>query len=193
MIFPHLPIGCSIILERKAKEIILENIRAATSFRKNQILQKIQNFRHQSTLPLTLKNFLEFNHMERPQFYRRGRWKRLCADAGAIPDFSEPNEKEITRFLERRLPGCNSLSYLKFVKSLIMEDFSPGSFSEEEELMLAMFHYDVWQKSGAELGFVDFRESVKAIKENPVMAAEMLEVADYQYSPTTMYEDYVLN
>ena len=50
------------------------------------------------------------------------------------------------------------------------------------ELMLAMFHYDVWQKSGAELGFVDFRESVKNIKENPVMAAEMLEVTDYLMS-----------
>ena len=56
-------------------------------------------------------------------------------------------------------------------------------------------------KSSAEPGFVDFRESVKAIKENPVMAAEMLEVnlmsevevVDYQYSPTTMYEDYALN
>jgi len=43
--------------------------------------------------------------------------------------------------------------------------------SEEEELMLAMFHYDMWQKSGAEPGFVDFRESVKTIKANPVMAA----------------------
>jgi hypothetical protein len=54
--------------------------------------------------------------------------------------------------------------------------------------MLAMFHYDVWQKSGAELGFVDFRESVKAIKENPVMAAEMLEVTDYLMSEVEVVE-----
>ncbi len=60
--------------------------------------------------------------------------------------------------------------------------------------MLAMFLYDGWQKSGAEPGFVDFRESVKAIKANPVMIAEMLEVTDYLMSePTTMYEDYALN
>lgn len=43
----------------------------------------------------------------------------------------------------------------------ILENFSPGSLSEEEELMLAMFHYDVWKKSDVDLGFVDFRESVK--------------------------------
>src|SRR5690606_17990283 len=29
--FPHLPLGCSVILEKKAKEIILENITSVTS------------------------------------------------------------------------------------------------------------------------------------------------------------------
>ena len=29
--FPHLPLGCSIILERKAKDVILSNIITATS------------------------------------------------------------------------------------------------------------------------------------------------------------------
>ncbi len=108
--------------------------------------------------------------------------------AGVIPDFSEPDEKEITRFLARRLPGCNSLSYLKFVKSLILENFSPESLNEEKELMLAIFHYDIWQKSGAEPGFVDFRESVKAIKVNPVMVAEMLEVTDCLMSKVEVVE-----
>ena len=51
-----------------------------------------------------------------------------------------------------------------------------------------MFHYDVWQKSGAELGFVDFRESVKAIKANPVMASEMLEVTDFLMSEVEVVE-----
>ncbi len=40
--FPHLPLGCSIVLERKAKQIILENITAATSLNRNQLIQKIQ-------------------------------------------------------------------------------------------------------------------------------------------------------
>ena len=34
--FPHLPIGCSIVLEKKAKETILENIKAATNLNRNQ-------------------------------------------------------------------------------------------------------------------------------------------------------------
>ena len=80
------------------------------------------------------------------------------------------------------------MSYLKFLKRLIREDLSPSLLSEEEEMMLTMFHYDVWQKSGAEPGFVDIRESVKTIGRNPVMAAEMLEVLDYLMSEVEVVE-----
>lgn len=59
--FPHLPLGCSIVLEKKAKQVILENITAATSLNRNQLILKIQNFHHQTTLGLTLQNFAEFN------------------------------------------------------------------------------------------------------------------------------------
>ncbi len=59
--FPHLPLGCSIVLEKVAKKVILENILHATSFNINQLLNKIRNFRHQTNLELTLKNFIKFN------------------------------------------------------------------------------------------------------------------------------------
>ncbi len=52
--FPHLPLGCSIVLEKKTKETILENIKKATSLNVNQLIIKIRNFQHQSTLDLTL-------------------------------------------------------------------------------------------------------------------------------------------
>jgi hypothetical protein len=54
--FPHLPLGCSIILERKAKEIILSNIIAATTLNQNQLIQKIQSFHNHSILPLNLRS-----------------------------------------------------------------------------------------------------------------------------------------
>jgi hypothetical protein len=186
--FPHLPLGCSIILERKAKEIIISNIRAATLFRRTQLLQKIRNFRTDTTLPLTLENFLEINHLERPQLYKRGSWKRLCADAGVISNFSEPHEKEITGFLTRRLPMCNSMTYLKFIKRIIHSGFDPGSLDGEEELMLLMFHYDIWQNPGTELGFNTIRESVKTIGKNPVMTEEILEVTNYLISKIEIIE-----
>ena len=93
--FPHLPIGCSIILEEKAKKTILENIKAATNLNRNQIISKIKKFKQQTTLPLNLKNFLEFNSISIQSIYKRGSWKRLCQEAGLIDDFQKNNEKEI--------------------------------------------------------------------------------------------------
>ena len=37
--FPHLPLGCSIILEKKAKQTILDNITAATTITKNKLIR----------------------------------------------------------------------------------------------------------------------------------------------------------
>lgn len=178
--FPHLPLGCSIVLERKAKEVILKNIREATEFRRPQLLQKIQMFKHHSTRPLTLNNFLEFHHLEIQQIYKKGSWKRLCADAGAIKDFNEPFEKELTSCMQRKLIQCNSLSYLKFIKKLVAENLNLDLLNNEERTMLLMFHYDVWQESGTKMNLPNLEESIGLILKNKVMLEELREFVEYQ-------------
>jgi len=177
--FPHLPLGCSIILEKKAKEIILRNIKAAIGFNRNQLIAKIRNFKLNSTLPLTLQNFLDFNHIELPLIYKKGSWKKLCADAAAIPQFTEPNEAELTRIIAKKLLQCNSYSYLSFIKAVIRSGFHFPKPTAKEELMLLMFHYDVWQETGAKLGFKTLSQSLVQLAENPVMLSELEEVIDY--------------
>ncbi|MGB7843808.1 MAG: DUF3427 domain-containing protein, partial [Salinimicrobium sp.] len=178
--FPHLPLGCSIVLEKKAKEIILKNVREATEFRRPQLLLKIKNFRHHSTLPLTLNNFLEFHHLELQQIYKKGSWKRLCADAGAISDFNEPHEKELTSCMQRKLIQCNSLSYLKFIQKIISGNVTFELLTKEEEIMFLMFHYDVWQDAGTKLNFENIKESITSLAKNKTMLQEMHEFIEYQ-------------
>lgn len=185
--FPHLPLGCSIVLEKKAKEVILKNIRAAIGFNRRQLIIKIQNFKHQSTLPLTLNNFVDIQHLELQLIYKKDSWRRLCADAEVIADFDEPNENELFGCIKRLL-RCNSISYLKFLKKLIETRFDIIDLSQEEELMLLMFHYDVWQKDGPQLGVSSLKESVKQISKNPIMVSELLEVINYLISKIDFIE-----
>ncbi|WP_439695548.1 DUF3427 domain-containing protein [Mucilaginibacter sp. AW1-7] len=185
--FPHLPLGCSIVLEKKAKEVILKNIRAAIGFNRRQLVIKIQNFKHQSTLSLSLKNFIEFQHIELQLIYKKDNWKRLCVEAGVLPNFIEPNETEITGCIKRLL-RCNSISYLKFLRELIESGFNVDNLSAEQDLMLLMFHYDVWQKAGPQLGFKSIQESVKQVAKNPVMVSELLEVVNYLISKVDFIE-----
>lgn len=176
--FPHLPLGCSIVLEKKAKEVIINNIRTVLDFRKSKLLQKIQNFKHQSTLQLNLKNFSEFYGISLTQIYKRGSWKKLCSEAGEIKKFEEPNEKDIIRFISKKLLNYNSMSYLLFIKSLLNDNQELNKLSPEEELMSIMLHYDIWQKPGPKLGFTTIEESILALKRNPVLISEILELIE---------------
>ncbi len=173
--FPHLPLGCSIILEKKAKQYILDNIRKATTLNRNQLLNKIRNFKHQTDLALTLKNFSTFNHIALEQIYKRGSWRRLCVEAGVIADFSTENEAEISKAIQLKWLSCASNSYFQFILSLAKRGFQVDltQLSENQQAMCLMLHYDVWGNAG---GFHSLEESIQAIGRNAVMVQEIAEV-----------------
>jgi superfamily II DNA or RNA helicase len=175
--FPHLPLGCAIILEKKAKDYILDNIRKATSMNKNQLLTKIRNYQHQTTLPLSLKNFSTFYHTPLQLIYKRGNWKRLCVLADQIEDYPTTNEKEISRAISNKWLSCNSNTYFQFILLIAKEDFnvSLNKLSEQEKAMCLMLHYDVWQDAG---GFTSLEESIHAIGRNKILTQEIIEVLE---------------
>lgn len=175
--FPHLPLGCSIVLEKKAKEIILENIKAATSLNRNQLILKIRNFKHQTTLALNLKNFTEFYNIPIHAIYKRGGWKRLCQIAEVIDYFEDTNEKEIISAISKKWLSTNSNSYFQFILKLAKKNFKVllKEFNEIEKAMLIMLHYDVWQHAG---GFDSLEESIQSIGKNKVLIDEIIEVLE---------------
>ncbi|WP_207535308.1 DEAD/DEAH box helicase [Desertivirga arenae] len=176
--FPHSPLGCSIVLEKKAKETILRNIRKAIGFNRNQLIAKIRSFKLNSTLSLTLKNFLAFNHLELPLLYKKGSWKRLLAAAGEIADFVEPQERELKRFITQLLLQANSYSYLIFIKRIIQENREITNPIAEDEIRILMLHYDLWREAGPKLGYRNLTESLLVFKQNPVMCSAIEELID---------------
>ncbi len=175
--FPHLPLGCTIILERKAKDFIIENIRKATSLNKNQLLNKIRNYKHQTTLPLSLRNFSEFYHIPIQTIYKKGSWKRLCVLSDQIDDYSTVNEPEITRAIGKKWLSSSSNSYYGFILSLAKKNFQikVSELNEEEKAMCLMLHYDVWQN---EKGFLSLEESIRAIGKNEMLTNEITELLE---------------
>jgi hypothetical protein len=175
--FPHLPLGCSIILEKKAKQLILDNISAATSLNRNQLIQKIQNFQHQTTLDLSLKNFVEFYNIPLQLIYKRGGWKRLCQEAGKEPEFSTNYESNIVTAIAKKWLSCSSHSYFRFILGLAKKQFfiTVSACTEVEKQMLLMVHYDLWQTAG---GFDSLESSIRAVGQNKVMVDEITQVVE---------------
>ncbi|MGV8994518.1 MAG: DUF3427 domain-containing protein [Flavobacterium sp.] len=175
--FPHLSLGCSIILEKRTKQTILENIRKATSFNINQLITKIRNFQFQTTLPLTLQNFIDLTHIPLEAIYKKGLWSKLCHAAGIIIDFDQLNEKQIYSAISKKWLATNSTSYFNFILKVAKQDFdiNINSFNDNEKMMLLMLHYDVWQKPG---GFASLEDSIRQIGKNKVLNNEIIEVLE---------------
>ncbi len=176
--FPHLPLGCSIVLEKKTKETILENIRKATKVGVNQLITKIINFQHQTSLPLTLNNFIELNNIPIETIYsKKDSWSRLCQKAGLIDDFESINEKQIYSAISNKWLSTNSTSYFNFILSIAKKGFNIriNDFDENQRTMLLMLHYDIWQNQGQ---FQSLEESIISIGKNKVLAKEIIEVLE---------------
>ena len=175
--FPHLPLGCSIVLEKKTKETILENIKKATSLNVNQLITKIINFQHQTTMPLTLNNFIELNHISIETIYKKDSWSRLCQRAGVIEDFENTNEKQIYSAISNKWLSTNSTSYFNFILKIAKQGFniSINDFNENQRTMLLMLYYDVWQNHGL---FDSLEESIKTIGKNKILVKEIIEVLE---------------
>lgn len=148
--FPHLPLGCHITLETKAKEYILENIRAAiNSFRKNRLIMWVQSYHSETTQPLTLTNFLKIHQVPLEKLYKNFTWKSLLQLAGKIHQVSR-FEKELKRAVYKKWLSTDSYSYFLFIEQLAIKRFkvSVQSMNMVEQQMALMFYYDLFQEAG---------------------------------------------
>jgi hypothetical protein len=165
-------------LESKARQIILDNIAAATTLNRNQLILKIQNFQHQTTLQLNLRNFITIYNIPIQLIYKRGGWSRLCQTAGVIDDFPDTYEKQIIAAITNKWLSTKCFTYFNFILSLAKQDFivDLSQLSENEKKMLIMLHYDVWQNAG---GFTSLASSILEIGRNKVLATEIIEVLEF--------------
>ncbi len=174
--FPHLPLGCSIILEKKAKEYILDNINKAMTLNKVKLINKIKNYKHQTNLPLNIKNFTKINNIPLEYIYKKNTWSNLCYQAGILKTFDSKNEKELFRAISKKWLLSRSLSYFKFISKLIETNFNISNFkSENDKLLLIMLYYDFWQDENL---FDSLERGIKAIGENKILIKELKEIIE---------------
>jgi superfamily II DNA or RNA helicase len=173
--FPTVPLGCSIILEKVAKEFILQNIQKAFGFNKQQLITRIQNFKNVCTQPLTLKNFTEFYHIPLQLIYKKGSWRRLCQEAGLAHSFDAVNETEIVRAISKKWLSTSSLSYFNFILAIANKNFNitVASLSDIEKQMALMLYYDVWQNAKA---FSTLQDAIQQIGVNQILVDEIKEL-----------------
>ena len=172
--FPHLPLGCSIVLEKKAKEHILNNIKKATSFGRKKLISKIRDFKNHTTLPLTIDNFIKINHISLENLYKNDSFTKLCYEAGEIKNYDEINEIEVVRTISKKWLLSKSITYFEFILKLIENKFDLNFIKiKTEELMLMMLYYDFWQEPKK---FKTLEDGIIYIGQNRLLVNEMEQV-----------------
>jgi superfamily II DNA or RNA helicase len=170
--FPHLPAGCSIQLERQAKERILKNIKESFNNNRLRIIEKIRRFTGDTGIKLTLANFLEYYRMNPDDIYKRASWSRLCSIAGENTDFNDPDEAQLTKGF-RRLLHINDYEFINNILKWLDNSFDEKNLSANEIKQLTMLHFTLWNKT---FKVVNVSGSFKRLDGNPILKNELIEL-----------------
>ncbi|MDO5558300.1 MAG: DUF3427 domain-containing protein [Oscillospiraceae bacterium] len=181
--FPSLPKGCYIKLEKVAEEYILENIRNSIGC-KNAIVNRLASFEEDSGLPLNLKNFVSYYHIDLSVIYATKKsFARLCVIAGVRKDFTEPLEDTVTRAFARMI-SIDSQRWINFILENLpdVSNRKCEDYSECEIRMWQMLQFTVWQKSYTDCRFSDLLDGFRQLAGSPVMMDEVLSVLRFNYN-----------
>lgn len=171
--FPNLPLGSSIVLEKQAKEYILENIRHATDMNKRKLIRLIQNFQNHTKLPLNLKNFLRIYNLELKHIYKNHTFNSLKSEA-FNKEYDTFNFDNYKSMLGKKWIVTESIQYFKFILSLIEVKFDLNQLENKvsNRLMALMLYYGFYQGPILNLSL---QEGLKQMGENRDFVSEMKE------------------
>ncbi|WP_193163765.1 DEAD/DEAH box helicase [Microbulbifer hainanensis] len=99
--FPHLPAGCSIQLERVARERVLKNIRESILSGVFGLVRNVLDFSRENENGFSLENFLDYCKVEPDDVYRRDTWTGLCKRAGIDNGPESPDNRILAKWLRR--------------------------------------------------------------------------------------------
>ena len=154
--FTLLPLGCSIVMEKKARQYILDNITSAI-YNKNRIVKEINSY---ATIP-TLTQFLENNGQDIRILYQGSNcWSSLKRAAGRISYADDA----VTKRLEKGVSNLihhNTSSYLRFVERFIAgEDVHKVEANKTYAIML---YYALFQDKLSKTGYSSISQALELI------------------------------
>ncbi|MCC5816654.1 MAG: DUF3427 domain-containing protein, partial [Leptospira sp.] len=167
--FPHLPLGCSIVLQKQVKEVILNNIKKAI-VDKNYLVQKIATFETNTGKALTLKNFLNYysnislDSVYKVSIDKSGGWTKLCQAAKNLPPTADAEIEKAYYRIFLRILSSESHSYFSFLYKMAKNEFHWNVSDPEECQMAIMVYMDFWNEIGTKCKHESIEHSFEKLK-----------------------------
>lgn len=171
----------SIQLEKKAAKYILENIRASYGNTAG-LAARAASFAEDSGLELTLKNFLDYYHLDPRAIYKFSSFSRICARADVIEDFSEPLEDILTKAFAK-LAVVDSRRWILFLLDILprLDNVDFAVLLDVKKRMMQMFYVTVWGKAVEDWDDEEVLSNLYALSDSTVLLGELLELLRYRF------------
>ena len=179
--FVSAPKGCYIQLEKKAKDYIFKNINASFGA-KAGLITRIQDFVDDSGMELSLKNFVEYYHLDIKAIYKHSSFSRLCVLAGVKDDFDEELEPIMIKAFQR-ICTIDSRRWIKFIFNFFenLDRISYEALTIIQQRMVQMLQFTIWQRDYEKCEFTDELEGFRKLKSCPNLFSEMVELLQYNF------------
>lgn len=175
--FPHLPAGCSIQLDRVARDYVLANIRENLRNLADQVPDRLESFEHEAGQPLTFGNFVRFHDYSPEALLSRKTWSQWKA-AARLAEI--PGDPDIDRLQDGLISvaqtnGPREIQRLRRIIKCLRAGDVPAALAAAGQCAL-ITHYRLWGQPGQKLGFSTLVESYQRITRNPSVLHDLDEV-----------------
>jgi hypothetical protein len=167
--FPLLPSGCQIILEGKAKDLVLDNIRTQLSANVKTLVAEVKSYGTPR-----LADYLRESRREIKELYKSDNsWTSVARRAGLIKTTPPEGEaallKRVHAFLHVDDPE-RANAYLR----LLADDAPPyNELNLTDQAYARMLFFNLWDNAG---GFTSYQQGLDSLRHQPVVRDELRQV-----------------
>ena len=175
--FIFLPRGCTIHMEDKAQEYVLQNIKAAI-YNKPRLIKELRTYPQTPTL----SEFIANNGQDVRLIYKGGNcWSSLKREAGCCAYDDDENTKRFTKGIGN-LTHVNSAAYLHFIRKVMDPHGAYSCNGQAEETYAVMLYYSLFGDKISKVGVASIQEALGRLKDYPEFVSEIKELTDYLLS-----------
>ncbi|MFF5708131.1 DUF3427 domain-containing protein [Streptomyces sp. NPDC012756] len=175
--FPQLPSGCQIILESKAKELIIDNIRSQISVNVTQLAREVAQYGE-----TRLSTYLAESGRELKEIYRGGNsWTGLLRRSSLLPSIGPEGEGTLLKRVSAFVHVDDPRRVAVYTKLLADDAPSYGELTEIERTYARMFYFSLWPLGG---GFSDYQEALDSLRPQHAFRDELRQVLAYALDRT---------
>ncbi|MFJ1615450.1 DUF3427 domain-containing protein [Streptomyces sp. NPDC088249] len=168
--FPQLPSGCQIILESKAKELIIDNIRSQISVNVTQLAREVAAYAEPQ-----LTDYLKESGRELKELYRGSgnSWTGLLRRAKLLPEAGPEGEAALLKRVSAFLHVDDPLRVAAYSKLLADDAPTYDDLSEQEQAYARMLFFSLWPLGG---DFNSYQEGFDTLRSQHAFRGEVRQV-----------------